>query len=324
MRPDRTRIRAQLLVLLTVCLAAPVTRAYQGDLLLTGEVVSLKAQEIFVPLTTNWQAAISKMVEEGSEVDTGDVIIEFDGAAANAQLEGQREARLAELAVTDRDLARLEKELEQARYALKRAEVDLELKKLKAEVPEGLIGAIEYEENQLAWETAEKDLVEARARFADTAQSLAERRRQALLDERKTEIVESWWSEMLESLAIRAEQPGFVLYRSHPWTREKFQEGDNVMTSFHVATVADASDLAIRVWINSVDRPRIGAGARVRIVFDALPGQQIEGELHSLSDSGAKRREWGDAVYYEGTVSFDFRQVPDLLPGMSALVEVMP
>jgi len=86
--------------------------------------------------------------------------------------------------------------------------------------------------------------------------------------------------------------------------------------------VADTSDLAIRVWVNSVDRPHIESGVPVKIILDALPDRVFRGRLDSISDSGAKRAEWGGAVYYEGTVSFDAGMGRSLLPGMSALVEL--
>ena len=127
---------------------------------------------------------------------------------------------------------------------------------------------------------------------------------------------------MLETFTVEATQSGFVIHGIHPWNRSKFQEGDSVQTSFKVAQVADTSDLAIRVWVNSVDRPHIEAGAPVRITLDALPGRSLSGRLDSISDSGSKRDEWGRAVYFEGSVSFDANSVPKLLPGMSALVEV--
>lgn len=295
--------------------------ALDHSLLLTGEIYSRKAQVIIVPLTTNWQAGISKMVEEGQAVSPGDVVIEFDGAEAANQLEQQREATRAEQAKTQRDLAKLEKEFVQASFALKQARLELELTALRASTPKGLIGAIEFSENQLAAEKAIKDLADSHKQLEDKDNSLRERRRQAELDQHKAELSETWWAEMLDSFTVKATQPGYVIYGNHPWTRAKFQEGDNVQTSFHVAQVADTSDLAIKVWINSVDRPHIRAGAAVEIVLDALPEILLEGTLDSISDSGSKRQEWGDAVYFEGVVSFDANSVPGLLPGMSALVE---
>lgn len=295
--------------------------ALDHSLLLTGEIYSRKAQVIIVPLTTNWQAGISKMVEEGQAVNPGDVVIEFDGAEAAGQLEQQRETTRAEKAKTERDLARLEKDLVQASFALRLAELELELTELRASTPEGLIGAIEFSENQLAWEKAAMDLADSRKQLEGKGDSLRERRRQAELDQKKAELSETWWAEMLASFTVKATQSGYVIYGNHPWTRSKFQEGDNVRTSFHVAQVADTSELAIKVWINSVDRPHIKTGTTVEILLDALPEILLEGTLDSISDSGSKRQEWGEAVYFEGVVSFDANSVPGLLPGMSARVE---
>lgn len=290
--------------------------------LLTGEVYSVKAQDIIVPLTSSWQASISMMAEEGAHVAPGDIVVEFDGTEAVTQLEKQRETALAEAAKADRDLATLEKELVQASYALQLAQVAAELADLRAATPKDLIGAIDYAENQLALKRSHKLLKDARIQLADREKSLAERQKQAQLDRQKAELTEKWWGEMLASFTVKASQDGYVIYAKHPWNRSKFQEGDNVQTSFKVAQVADTSDLAIRVWVNSVDRPHIASGRPVKIILDALPGRVFGGRLNAISDSGAKRDEWGGAVYYEGTVSFDDGPGKNLLPGMSALVEL--
>jgi multidrug resistance efflux pump len=292
--------------------------------MLTGEVFSLQAQEIIVPLTTNWQSRISRLVPEGSFVENGDQVVEFDGTEAARQLEQQRETSRTEQARTERDLARLEKEVAQARYQLKIAEIDLELATLKAEIPEGVIGGIEYAENQLAFEQATNGLENAREQFDDRSKSLRERQRQAALDERKLEVQEAWWAQMLESFSIEAAQPGYVIYGNHPWTRAKFQEGDSVQTSFRVAQIANTANLAVKVWINGVDRPALAEGDAVRVRFDALPGEVFDGEITQLLASGTQRQEWGKADYYEGVVTLAGGGDGSLLPGMSALVEVMP
>jgi len=310
--------------LLLVLATVPLFAAESPPPLLTGEVFSRQAQEIIVPLTTNWQSRISRLAPEGSFVESGELVVEFDGTEAARQLEAQRETARTEQARTERDLARLEKELAQARYRLEIARVDLELATLKAEIPEGVIGAIDYAENQLAFEEATNGLENARKTFEDTRKSLRERQEQAQLDERKLEVQERWWAQMLDSFTIEAKQSGYVLYGNHPWTRAKFQEGDNVQTSFKVAQVADTSNLAVKVWINGVDRPHVAEGNPVTVRFDALPGQGFSGEIVALSDSGSQRQEWSDADFYEGVVVLDEAQQDLLLPGMSAQVEVRP
>ncbi len=308
--------------LLVALLLLPLeAEAQNNDILFTGEVFSLRAQEVFVPLTNNWQARISMMLPEGTRVQRGDVVVEFDGSEVARQLEQQLETQRTEQAKTERDMAKINKELVEAEFRLRQARVSLELATLKADVPEGLLGGIEYAENALTREKATKAVEDAQEQLKDKQQSARERTQQAELDRQKGENQYEFWSEMLESFVIRARQPGFIIYGKHPWNRTKFQEGDTVRTSFRVAQIADTSDLAIHVWINSVDRPRIKTGAAVNIMLDALPGLELEGRLESISDSGSKRPEWGKALYYEGVVRFASDGLPQLLPGMSALVE---
>jgi multidrug resistance efflux pump len=304
-----------------VCLGLAMSARAESPLLLTGEVFSRQAQEIIVPLTSNWQARISHMVPEGKQVRAGEVVVEFDGTEAARAMEQQSEATRTEQARTERDVARLEKELAQAKFQMQQSEIDLELATMRAEVPESLIGAIEYADNQLVMEQATKAVEDARKQLADKQKSLDDRLRQAALDEQKSGLQTDWWSEMLRSFTITARQDGYVIYGSHPWTRAKYQEGDTVRTSFRIAQVANTEDLAIKVWINSVDRPRVENGAPVRIVLDALPQKEYLGEIETVFDSGSKRQEWGEAVYFEGIVVFKGTEPAGLLPGMSVLVE---
>jgi multidrug resistance efflux pump len=308
--------------ILLACLLTPVAVAAQDqDLLFTGEVFSQQAQEIFVPLTNNWQARISMMLPEGTRVQTGDLAVEFDGSEAARQLEQQLENQRTAQAKTERDIARLEKELTEAGFQLKQARIALELATLKADIPEGLIGGLEFADNKLAKEKAIKSVEDATQQLKDKQKSIADRNQQAELDRQKGENQVALWNQMLRSFTVHAAQPGFIIYGKHPWNRTKFQEGDTVRTSFRVAQIADTSALAIKVWINSIDRPRVEAGTRVSIMMDALPELQFDGRLDSISVSGARRMEWGGALYYEGVVLFESAQIPDLLPGMSALVE---
>jgi HlyD family secretion protein len=315
------RFKRPIYAVAALILAPMAAQAQDQDLLFTGTVFSQQAQEIFVPLTNNWQARISMMLAEGTEVEVGDLVVEFDGSEAARQLEQQQQAQRTEQAKTERDIAKLDQDLNSAKFQLEQANVALELASLKAGVPEGLIGGLEYAENQLSKEKAIKDVDDAIEWLKDRQKSAAERNRQAELDRQKGENQIELWNQMLASFTIHATQPGFIIYGIHPWNRTKFQEGDTVRTSFRVAQIADTSELAIKVFINSIDRPRVEAGTRVNIMLDALPELQLEGRLDSVSDSGARRSEWGGALYYEAVVLFESSQLPDLLPGMSALVE---
>ncbi|MCP4047128.1 MAG: HlyD family efflux transporter periplasmic adaptor subunit, partial [Gammaproteobacteria bacterium] len=310
------KLKVCCLGVLLLVMSSANSMARDHGMLFSGQVFSRQAQEIFVPLTNNWQARISMMLTEGAEVKPGNLVVEFDGGEVARQLEQQLVTQRTEQAKTERDIALLEKELVAAEFALKQAGVVLALAVLRADIPEGLIGALEHSENQLSKEKAIKAVEDAKEQLKDKQKSIEERHRQASLDKQKSDNQLELWNQMLESFSIYAEQPGFVIYGKHPWNRTKFQEGDTVQTSFRVAQIADTSDLAVHIWINSVDRPRISTGTEVMIKLDALPGIQLEGRLDSISDSGSKRSEWGEAVYYQGVVLFESGDLPNMLPGM--------
>jgi len=287
--------------------------------LLYGEVFSRTAQKIFVPHSKQYNLNISTLVAEGREVQVGDVVVQFDGTEFQRELEQHLEQRRSQEALADRDLAKLAKELTQARFAVAQAQLAMELAAMKGEIPKGAIGALEYADNQLANEKAIKALENAQKQLAGKVQNLDARQQQAELDRRKADITEAWLQEMLERMTVLATQRGFVIHGKIPWTRAKIREGDSARTNFMVAEVADTSDLVVRVWVNGVDRALIEAGVPVTITLDALPEKTLPGRLETISDSAGD--EWGKSTYFMGTVGFDEGRIPGLLPGMSALVE---
>lgn len=312
-------VRYCLVFCLGLCLSSGlVARDYSP--LLYGEVFSRTAQNIFVPHGGQGNLNISRLVDEGQEVHVGDVVVQFDGTEYQRQLEQHLEQRRSQEAVTDRDLAKLAKELTQARFAVAQAQVAMELAAMKAEIPKGPIGFLEYADNQLANEKAIKALENAQKQLEGKLQDVDARQQQAELDRRKADITEAWWREMLERMTVLAKQRGFVIHGRNNWTRAKFQEGDSARVNWKVAEVADTSDLAIKIWVNGVDRPHIDTEVPVTITFDAMPKQTWPGRLETISDSAGD--EEGTSIYFLGTVGFDEGRIPGLLPGMSALVEL--
>ena len=184
------KLRHSFIITSLALMACSILQAQEFRPLLTGEVFSRQAQDVIVPLTKDWKAGINLLIEEGVEVKPGDIVAEFDGSEAYGQLEQQREKTRAEAAVTERDLAKLELENTQARFAVQQAHKTLELATLKADIPKGLIGAIEHSENQLAQEKAIKGIADAELWLVDKRKSLADRQQRAQLEQRKGELIE--------------------------------------------------------------------------------------------------------------------------------------
>ena len=74
-------------------------------------------------------------------------------------------------------------------------------------------------------------------------------------------------------------------------------------------------------WINAIDLPRISNDRSVEIYFDALPDQQISGNLIDIPQAGENKPQWGKGLYHKAIIAIKASQLP-LLPGMSALVVI--
>ena len=81
-------------------------------------------------------------------------------------------------------------------------------------------------------------------------------------------------------------------------------------------------NMKVKAWVNAIDVPKIAEGHAVKVSFDALPDALIRGEITSVSSGGRDKKDWGDGLYYEIEVSLNGAEAIDLLPGMSALIEL--
>lgn len=305
-------------LLMIAALAAPAQ-----TLLVTGQVESESSQHVVTPLTTNFQAKISYMVDEGERVAVGDVVARFDGTAVESQLRAAREELLQIEAQGERDIAQLHIAVAEAEVEHARAQVETDVARMESEVPGAFIGELKFEENRLALERLENRLDQARQKLLGARERLAERQRGIALETQAKLARISRWERMLQSFEISAEQSGFIIHGSHPWMRNKFEVGDNVQTGWNVATVADDATLQVVAWINEVDAPHVRPGSAVTVRFDAVPTLVIDAVLGAISSAPEPKPDWGSGAYHRAEIQLT-SSVPagTLLPGMSALIEM--
>ena len=304
-------------LLLALVLAAPAE-----TLLITGQVESMSSQHVVTPLTTNFQAKISYLVDEGERVEPGDVVARFDGTAVESQLRAAREELDQIVAQGERDVAQLRIAVAEAEIEFARAVVERDVAQMEAQVPAQFIGDLEYEENQLALERTENARGQSEQALAAARSRLDERLRGIDLEAGAKRERIARWERMLQSFEIVATQPGFVIHGSHPWMRNKFQVGDNVQTGWNVATVADDAVLHVVAWINEVDAPHVRAGTPVTVRFDAVPSLVVDAVLGTVSTAPEPKPDWGSGAYHRADVALSGVPAETLLPGMSALIEV--
>ncbi len=288
----------------------------------TGVVESSQTQVINMPQVRGWQGKISEMIDEGTYVETGDFLIRIDGSEIDSTIESKVEQLDVFKASAKRDMIQIEIDTNNANLAYEKAKVDRKVAQLKADVPVDFIGELEYKERQLVLKKSIKTLDEAKNDLIAIKQKQKEKVIEVELGMEQKQNDLDHWQAQLAALSIIATQSGYVVYGTHPFTGSKFQVGDQANSGMEIMKVSKKQNMKVKAWVNAIDIPKITQGKPVNVSFDALPNAQVNGEILSISSGGRDKKDWGDGLYYEVEVSLFEADGIELLPGMSALVNL--
>jgi HlyD family secretion protein len=307
----------------TVCIAlctALLSAPLAAGPLLVGEVRATEAETIFVPPSNSSPVVLRYFAPEGSRVEPGDVLVRIDpgGSAAQvlqlaAQIE-QAAARagkeIAELAVRALDAERAELDAE---LALARARID-------AAIPRTHLSALDSDRYAGELQRAEREHALKAREFAAAGAALARRREDARLETAKLAADLAFHQVQVDSAEQRAETAGIVIHGFDRWRGQRYEEGGSAHAGSGIGEVVGDGPMAVRAWALEPDRNGLEPGQPVRLWFDALPGQRVDGRIERISGAPEPKAEWGDGRYFSIDIELDEQTLP-LRPGMSVRVE---
>jgi len=303
----------------------------RGDLIVSVSgsgniVVSNKAN-----LTFGSSGKIAKIyVEEGDEVDEGDILAKLDTDYLELAL------TQAQVALTGQEIAVSQAEINvtKAEIALEKAEdawLDTEsagnkVKRLKRSLEWELENDPEDTEKILA---IQKDLREAWDNFFRVASDSTDAR-EVKAKEIEVELAKQSVEQMKHSLqqfqqALEQAQKDL----SEATITAPFNgvvasvdadEGDSVSATMTIINLIDLTSMELEVEVDEIDIAEVKPGQRAIIEVDALPALQLEGEVASIS---LLSKETGGLVLYEVTIGFDVPQGYNLKIGMSAIADII-
>jgi len=257
---------------------------------------------------------VAVRVDEGERVAEGDTLVVFETDLLDPQI-AEQAARVARARAT---LARVERgprseEVERARIEYEAAETDR--RRLEPLLAQGSIGQREYDAALVRVATRKESLEELRRgsraeEIDETRAALAgEEARLALLGRQRDEAV------------VRAPAPGVV-------EALDLRPGDLVAAGAPVASLLEPDQLWVRVY---VPEPRLGlvrVGQAAAISVDTFPGREFSGRVVEIRNEGEYTprniqtlEQRADQVF---GVKIGVDPVPELKPGMAALVRLIP
>jgi len=292
---------------------------------LRGTTEAVQSRAILTPLRAEQQLStltIVRLTAAGTEVNPGEVLVEFDRQAQQQNLiDKQADYRKLVDQVTEEQAkeaaarAKDETELKQAEDNLRRAELEVQRSEIASR--------IDAEKNQ-------ENLDEAKATLAQLQETFDLKRKAAQAGIRILEIQRDRAQQtMMHAQAdaalmqIRSPIAGVVVLNSiwKQGTMGEVQEGDKVQAGVPFMQVVNPSAMQVRVLANQQDFPSLRVGQRAKVRLDAYPELVFPGRVEQLAPI-AVRGTFSSKLRVFAVIVTIFGSDPKLMPDLSAAVDV--
>jgi HlyD family secretion protein len=281
----------------------PTAQVRRGDLAIRihtlGELRSARSTMLLGPAVGGALQIVS-LKPTGAVVKAQEVIVEFDPSEQEFNLQQARSEFLEvqeEIKKTNLD-AEIQKgqdavALLQARFALRRAELEVTRNELVSE--------IDGQKNVLTREEARRQL--AQLEHDIPARQKSNRASLIVLQEKleKARLKTQQAQRAIEEMQLRAPVAGLVSvqenrgmfggWRPPGMTFPEFREGDIVNPGSAISEVLQADQLEIKGKVDEADRISVSPGLPAEIRVDGLPGVVLAGKVKSVA--GLAARGWG-------------------------------
>ena len=307
----------------------PTTRVVRGSLELnvhaSGELRAGRTVTLITP-PVGGMLRIVRMVPTGVSVEKGDVVMEFDPADQQYNLEQAR----TELAEAEQEIVKMQADREvqlaqdavdllTARFDVRRAELDAQGNEF--------ISPIDAQKNLLSLEEARRRLaqleddVKSRSVTSQASMQVVEEKRN------KAQLAMQRAQQVIDSLVLEASVDGVVSVKENRdasggmfffgMVLPEYREGDSVWPGRPVADIIESGRMELRAKVDESDRSNLVEGQVAEVTVDALPGQTFTAKVGALSGLASRGN------FFEPTasisrlfdVTFQF-ETPD--PGLKA------
>lgn len=292
------------------------------DVRTEGDLQAKNSTTVNVPNEVWGQIRIVTLVEDGTLVNEGGFLVQFDTTEAAERLteaQNDLENQQAELASTKANIESEMKQLENAyltqQYSFEQAKLRFELMKYEAEA--------KLREQELEFKKSELSLQQAKQKIE--TQKIINQSRLSQADLRLRQAVQRLKErqDQVAALTLKAPKSGMVVLQQI-WGqngREKVKVGSTPYRGMELVRIPDLSLMLVKTKVNEIDIAAVRTGQRVVITVDAVPGPSFYGTITSIatlarSEEGSDLKVFDVEVTVEGT---DLR----LKPGMTAQCKIV-
>lgn len=289
----------------------------------TGELMAVKSQGIVAP-SISWRFGalkITKIVEDGKQVERDELLIEFDKAEvakgiedAKAELEiAKAELRKAQ-ATQASQIEGLEADLEKTTLQHRISQLNLEKATFESEIRRKEI-ELELEKAGIALEKAKLEIENQKSINREEISKL-----ELKLTQVQSKLDEA--QETFAKLSIHAPSPGIAVIEKSWMTRSKFQVDDQVWPGWPMIGLPDLSVMQAMVQINEVDIAKIDTMQKANIRLDAFPETVFHGQVSDIASLARNKEKDSKVKIFDVTILID-ESNENLMPGMTVSCEII-
>jgi multidrug efflux pump subunit AcrA (membrane-fusion protein) len=298
---------------------------FRHILRLSGTVSALQSYNVQAPRLfgqTSSTMVITKIVQNGTQVQAGDVLVEFDSQSQmknilDKQAEHDNLIQQIRKKQADHDSALAVDETE-----IKAAEVDVQTARVEMRKNE-VIPGYQAEINKVNLAEAEARLKQLKATFDLKREAQAAELRILEIQRDRAKAAADHAHRNIENMTIRSPMSGLVVltpsYRGSIMVDP--QEGDEVRPGGGIMMVVNPFQMEVLARANQVDISQIYVGQPAKISLDAYPDLVFPGKIKSIGAIGIPSNYIKRIRYFSVVVSIQGSH-PKLLPDLTAAVDL--
>ncbi|MBN2410624.1 efflux RND transporter periplasmic adaptor subunit [candidate division KSB1 bacterium] len=289
----------------------------------TGELEAVNSITISAP-RLSWRfggVKVTNIVEDGSQVQEGDLICQFDKTEVLKALDDAR----AELEIADAELRKarannesriqeLEANLEETQLQYEISKLNLEKATYEPEIRKKEI-QLELDKAAISLEKAKQEIENQKSINQEGINKLELTRHQV-----ETKLLEA--QETIDKLNIYAPSPGIVIIERNRTTDEKYQINDQVWSGHPFITLPDLGLMQAKVPINEVDIAKIDTLQEAHIRMDAFPDSVFIGHVTDVATLARNKDRNSKVKVFDVYVQLDETN-KNLMPGMTVSSEII-
>lgn len=286
-----------------------------------GELEAVRSENIGAP-NVRGGLKIAMIAEESKRVHKGDVLVEFD----RADMEKEIESATSRLSIAKTKIAQKQAQQEVALASAQNDVVRAGLDKQRAEMritESETVPRVERESAKLDAQQSDLQVSTSQATLQSKRLEAAAELELLRLEQLEAQAKVDQIQRQLDQYTIRAPADGIVML-VETWRGGKMGKatvGDSVYGGNLVMSLPDLSEMRVQAWVHEVDATQVQVGQAVSVVVDARPDAPVVGKVDRVSDLAVKRKEDSEVKYLKVQITLDGTD-PALKPGMTVRAEI--